>query len=115
MEADNAAKRHSPPWHQFFSVIRKYCSTAINFFTFNQNIMDKNNERDQNSMSHKQSDYAGTNPDRYGQPAPESEQDNPVNNNEAQNVNDDGSRLSGEEAEQARNKAEEGIRQGRNS
>ncbi|HEX2533486.1 MAG TPA: hypothetical protein VHK69_07115 [Chitinophagaceae bacterium] len=32
---------------------------------------------------------------------------------EAQNVSDDGQRLEGEEAERARNKAEEGIRQGR--
>jgi hypothetical protein len=79
----------------------------------NLNIMDKNKEKDQNSLGHKQSDYAGTNPDRYGQPASESEQDNPVSNNEAQNVNDDGSRLSGEEAEKARTKAEEGIHQRR--
>jgi hypothetical protein len=77
------------------------------------NLMDKNNQRDQNSLGHQQSDFAGTNPDRYGQPTSENEQDNPVANNEAQNVNHNGDRLTGEEAEKARDKADEGLRQGR--
>jgi hypothetical protein len=63
--------------------------------------------KEKNSATgNKQSDYAGTNPDRYGDPKPENEQDNPVNDNEAQNVTDSPERLSGEEAEKARRKAQ---------
>jgi hypothetical protein len=70
--------------------------------------MDKNDERDQNSLGDRQSDFAGTNPDRYGQPAPGPI---PPNGNEAQNLKNDIDTLSPEEAEKARNKAQEGIRQ----
>jgi len=41
--------------------------------------------------------------------------DNDTDPGEAQNVTDGAERLSGEEAEKARNKAMEGIRQGRGS
>ncbi len=64
---------------------------------------------------HNQSDFAGTNPDRYRAPKPLDEQDNPVNPQEAQNVIDGDQRLSGEEAEKARRKANEGSSQGRGS
>ena len=40
--------------------------------------------------------------------------DNPINPQEAQNVSDTNKRLSGKEAKQARNKANEGIKQDRN-
>jgi len=39
--------------------------------------------------------------------------DNPINPQEAQNVSDSGERLSGKDAKQARNKADEGLRQQR--
>jgi hypothetical protein len=70
-----------------------------------------NTDKDENALGHKQSDYAGTNPDRYGQP--DDNQDNPVDAGEAQNVNDGEERMSGEEAERATRKATEGERQGR--
>lgn len=75
--------------------------------------MDTNNDKNE-TTGHNQSDFAGTNTDRYGAPKPADEQDNPVNPQEAQNVVD-GERLSGEEAEQARRKANEGGNQGRGS
>lgn len=76
--------------------------------------MDKKNEKDLNALGHKQSDYAGTNTERYGPPAPESEQDNPITTgNEAQNIKDDTDRLTEEEAKKAVNKANEGARQER--
>ena len=71
---------------------------------------DKKNAR--NALGHKQSDYAGTNTERYGDPKPAEEQDNPIQDQEAQNVKD-GDRITGKEAEHAKNKATEGIRQGR--
>ena len=64
-------------------------------------------DNDKSATGNKQSDFAGTNPDRYGQPA--DDQDNP----EAQNVTDGTERMSGDEATDARNKANEGSRQGR--
>ena len=71
-------------------------------------------DNDKNSASgNKQSDFAGTNPDRYGPPKAENEQDNPVDAGEAQNVTDGAERLSGDEAERARNKATEGMKQRR--
>jgi len=74
--------------------------------------MDTNNDKNE-VTGHNQSDFAGTNTDRYGAPKPANEQDNPVNAQEAQNVTDGGERLSGEEAEKARRKANEGSDQGR--
>jgi hypothetical protein len=72
------------------------------------------NDKEKNSASgNRQSDFAGTNPDKYGAPKAENEQDNPINDAEAQNVTDGSERISGEEANRARNKATEGIRQGR--
>lgn len=66
-------------------------------------------DNEKNSASgNKQSDFAGTNPNRYGQPKSENEQDNPVNPQEAQNVTDGQERMSGEEADRARNKANSG-------
>ena len=71
-------------------------------------------DKEKNSASgNRQSDFAGTNPDRYGAPKAENEQDNPINDAEAQNVIDGEERISGEEATRSRNKATEGIRQGR--
>jgi hypothetical protein len=39
--------------------------------------------------------------------------DNPINPQEAQNVSDSNERLSGKDAKQARNKADEGLKQAR--
>ncbi|WP_207496686.1 hypothetical protein [Aridibaculum aurantiacum] len=65
--------------------------------------MDKANDHNE-ATGHKQSDFAGTNPDKYGQP--EMPGDQPINfEEEAQNVTDGPRTLSGEEAEQAANKA----------
>lgn len=72
------------------------------------------NDKDKNSASgNKQAAFAGTNPNRYGQPESADEQDNPIDAGEAQNVVDGTERISGKEAEAAKNKATEGIRQGR--
>ena len=76
--------------------------------------MSTNNDKNE-TTGHQQSNFAGTNTDRYGAPKPLDEQDNPVNSQEAQNVTDGGERLSGEEAEHARRKANEGGTQGRGS
>jgi hypothetical protein len=70
-----------------------------------------NTDKDENALGDKQSDFAGTNPDRYGQP--DGNQQDPNTVAEAQNVSDDDERLSGEEAERATRKATEGERQGR--
>ena len=68
------------------------------------NVME--NDKEKNSASgNKQSDFAGTNPNRYDAPKPEDEQDNPIDPGEAQNVTDGPERLSGKEAEEARRKA----------
>ena len=72
-------------------------------------------EKDNKDIAgNKQSDFAGTNPDKYGDPKPANEQDNPIEDSEAQNVTDGTERISGKEAERARNKADEDIQQGRN-
>jgi hypothetical protein len=78
----------------------------------NNNCMEQDKEKN-SASGNKQSDFAGTNPDRYGAPKPEDQQDNPVDAHEADNVTDGAERLSGKEAEAARNKATEGSRQGR--
>jgi hypothetical protein len=74
--------------------------------------MEKDKETN-SATGNRQSDFAGTNPDKYGAPRPEDEQDNPINAGEAQNVTEGTERLSGEEAEAATRKATEGTRQGR--
>lgn len=67
-------------------------------------------ENEENSATgNRQSAFAGTNTNRYGAPKPEDEQDNPIQDNEAQNVTDGAERLSGEEADKARNKANQGA------
>lgn len=67
-----------------------------------------NQNKDKNpATGNKQSDFAGTNPDRYGAPKPENEQDNPIEDSEAQNVVD-GERSGEEEMEKARSKANVG-------
>lgn len=66
--------------------------------------MEKNNEKN-SATGNRQSELAGTNPDRYGTPKSEEQQDNPVDAGEAQNVTDGTERLSGKEAEEARRKA----------
>ena len=74
--------------------------------------METGNEKNSASANN-QSSFAGTNPNRYGAPAPADDQDNPIDAGEAQNVTDGVERLSGEEADDATRKANEGIRQGR--
>jgi hypothetical protein len=68
--------------------------------------------KQKNILGHNQSDYAGTNTDRYGDPRSADQQDNPIQDQEAQNVRE-GKRITGKEAEHAKNKAKEGMRQGR--
>jgi hypothetical protein len=68
-------------------------------------------EKKKNITGDDQASFAGTNPDRYGEPAPADQQDNPVADEEAQNVTDGQQRLEGTEAERARNKANESKRQ----
>lgn len=74
--------------------------------------METGNEKN-SASDNNQSSFAGTNPNRYGAPAPADDQDNPIDAGEAQNVTDGVERLSGEEADDATRKANEGIRQGR--
>jgi hypothetical protein len=74
--------------------------------------METDNEKN-SASNNKQSAFAGTNPNRYGAPKPEDEQDNPIDAGEAQNVTEGTERLSGKEAEEATRKATEGARQGR--
>ena len=74
--------------------------------------METGNEKN-SASDNNQSSFAGTNPNRYGAPAPADDQDNPIDAGEAQNVTDGTERLSGEEADDATRKANEGIRQGR--
>jgi hypothetical protein len=71
--------------------------------------MEQDNEKN-SASGNKQSDFAGTNPDRYGAPKPLEEQDNPINAGEAQNVTDGSERLSGEEAAHETRKATQGGR-----
>jgi hypothetical protein len=75
-------------------------------------MANKVNRKHKNILGHKQSDFAGTNPDKYGDPRPAEEQDNPIQDQEAQNVRE-GKRITGKEAEHAKNKATGGIRQRR--
>jgi hypothetical protein len=82
------------------------------FFCYYPKLQIMDTDKDKSATGNKQSGYAGTNPNRYGQP--EDNQDNPIVDGEAQNVTDGAERLSGEEAERARNKATEGQNQGRN-
>jgi hypothetical protein len=74
---------------------------------------DKKIRRDAKTITgDEQSSFAGTNPDKYGDPKPAEEQDNPIQNDEAQNIKE-GDRITGKEAEHAKNKATEGLRQKR--
>jgi hypothetical protein len=73
-------------------------------------------QNDKNDVTgNNQSSFAGTNTNKYGAPKPQDEQDNPINPQEAQNVIDGDQRLSGEEAEKARRKANEGGNQERSN
>lgn len=74
--------------------------------------MSNKNKKQENVLGHKQSDYAGTNTDKYGDPKPAAQQNNPIQNDEAQNIKE-GDRMAGKEAQHAKNKAKEGIRQNR--
>jgi hypothetical protein len=74
--------------------------------------MSNKNKKEKNILGHKQSDYAGTNTDKYGDPKPAAQQNNPIQNDEAQNIKE-GDRMKGKEAQHAKNKAKEGIRQNR--
>ena len=56
-----------------------------------------------------QAEFAGTT-NRYREPAPVGQQDNPTADQEAQNVTDGQPRIDGADAEQARRKANEGKR-----
>jgi hypothetical protein len=66
--------------------------------------MNTRDEKD-NAAGHKQSDFAGTNPDRYGDPKPVAAKDMPIADEEAQNVTDGPKRMQGEEAQHGVNKA----------
>jgi hypothetical protein len=58
--------------------------------------------------------FAGTNPDRPGNKKINQENsNNPIVDEEAQNVTEGDSRMSGSEARDATNKANEGMKQGR--
>jgi hypothetical protein len=70
-------------------------------------LMPTRNE-DNSLSNNKQSSFAGTNPDVYGDPQPANAQDNPIQDQEAQNVADSQERLQDKEAEKARTKANEG-------
>ena len=74
--------------------------------------MSNKNKKAKNILGHRQSDFAGTNTNKYGDPKPAEQQNNPIQNDEAQNIKE-GNRMTGKEAEHARNKAKEGIRQKR--
>jgi hypothetical protein len=65
-------------------------------------------DKSKNIAGHDQAAFAGTNPDSYRQPKPAEDQDNPIIDEEAQNVTDGQGRLEGSEAERARQKANEG-------
>jgi hypothetical protein len=67
--------------------------------------MDKNKEK--NITGDEQAAYAGTNTNKYRQPAEADRQDNPMQDEEAQNVTDASKTMSREDAERARNKASE--------
>lgn len=68
--------------------------------------MDRRSEKD--ALGNKQSDFAGTNPDKYGDPKQADEQDNPMQDQEAQNVADSNDRLSGPETTPDKNKQHQG-------
>ena len=74
--------------------------------------MSNKNKKAKNILGHRQSDFAGTNTNKYGDPKPAEQQNNPIQNDEAQNIKE-GDRMTGKEAEHARNKANVGERQGR--
>lgn len=82
----------------------------IVFYAIKTMFMPTRNE-DNSLSNNKQSSFAGTNPDVYGDPSPADAQDNPIQDQEAQNVADSGERLQDEEAEKARRKANEGKRE----
>ena len=67
-------------------------------------------DKKKNSLGDDQAAFAGTNPDRYKEPAPADQQDNPIADEEAQNVTDGQPRMEGPDAKRARNKANEGKR-----
>lgn len=71
--------------------------------------MDK--EKEKNITGDDQAAFAGTNTNKYRQPNPPEKQDNPIQDEEAQNVSDSRTRMSDEDAERARRKANE--RQGK--
>ena len=67
-------------------------------------------ERDprKNITGDRQAEFAGTNTDRYKEPANADQQNNPIQDEEAQNVTDGQERMSHEVASKDRNKANEG-------
>jgi hypothetical protein len=71
--------------------------------------MASNNKK--NAVGNRQTDYAGTNPDRYNDPVPADKQENKIEDQEAQNVSDSDGRIEGADAERDRNKAKEGKNQ----
>lgn len=72
----------------------------------NKDKMDKD-KQEKNIIGDDQAAFAGTNTNKYRQPDPAEMQDNPIKDEEAQNVTDSQSRMSGGEAEHARRKANE--------
>jgi hypothetical protein len=71
--------------------------------------MDK--EKEKNITGDDQAAFAGTNTNKYRQPEPADKQDNPIKDEEAQNVSDGQTRMSGEDAARARRKAQERNRE----
>ena len=72
----------------------------------NKDKMDKD-KQEKNKIGDDQAAFAGTNTNKYRQPDPAEMQDNPIKDEEAQNVTDSQSRMRGGEAEHARRKANE--------
>jgi len=64
------------------------------------------------ATGNRQSDFAGTNPDKYGDPKKAEAQDNPIEDQEAQNVSDGDRGLTREDAEHEKNKQHQGNRSG---
>lgn len=62
------------------------------------------------ALGNRQSDYAGTNPDKYGDPKRANDQDHPVQDEEAQNVTEGAERMTHDEAAHDRNKNSQGAR-----
>jgi hypothetical protein len=72
--------------------------------------MEKRDEKN-SATGNEQSSFAGTNPNKYGDPKPIDDSEYPIADEEAQNVKDGPKELSGEEAQHATNKANQRSQQ----